>query len=98
MVSLTTFFTHFFSLLSEYVPLSFHSTVVTATLIEDATNAELIGGQRVMTIGGQATSVYAAASCGFADGLKKDQKTKAAGYCVYWNVVDHATTTWTSVA
>lgn len=51
-----------------------------------------------MTIAGQATPVYAAASCGFADGLKKDPKTKAAGYCLYWNVADHATNTWTSAA
>jgi hypothetical protein len=71
-------------------------TAVTATLIEDATNAELLGGQRVMTIDGKKEEVYAAASCGFADGLQSGHQSKSAGYCVYWYVQDHVTSTWAS--
>lgn len=71
-------------------------SAITATLIEDATNAELLGGQRVITIDGKKEDVYAAASCGFADGLQSGHQSKSAGYCVYWYVQDHVTSTWAS--
>lgn len=69
---------------------------VTATLFEDASNAKLLGGQQILTIDGMATAVYAAASCGFQDGLHSATASKAAGICYYWHAIDHSTSTWAS--
>lgn len=74
----------------------FFSAAVTATLFEDATNAKLLGGQDVITANGMETTVAAAASCGFRDGINDSQKSKAAGLCVYWHAAAYTASTWTT--
>ena len=48
------------------------------------------------TVNGIATQVWAAASCGFKDGLDKGASA-AAGYCVYFEVVNGVSTTFSTV-
>jgi hypothetical protein len=67
---------------------------VTATLFEDATNAKLLGAQDVVLVDGKQSTVAAAASCGFQNGLSGSEKKKEAGMCYYWHIEDHMTTTW----
>ncbi|PWN93610.1 hypothetical protein FA10DRAFT_264240 [Acaromyces ingoldii] len=69
---------------------------ITATLRQDATDAKLLGGVRTATVNGIATQVWAAASCGFKDGLDKGTNA-AAGYCVYFEVVNGVSTTFSTV-
>lgn len=69
---------------------------VTATLVEDASNARLIGAQQQTVLHGSTTNVWVAVSCGYQDGMQPTVTAPAAGYCIFYNNADHVTSTWTT--
>lgn len=70
--------------------------VITATLIQDATRAKMLGGVKTTAVNGVTTQVWGAASCGFRDGILSHSTSAAAAFCYYFEVLDGVSSTFST--